>query len=92
MTVRGCFRGANLFGDLREDSRRSPRDWVLWDGQVAAWVGGQLPRGPGFALDPRERADTGWALDVTGVGRQRDGVLYFEATAVRLAGREERCR
>ena len=51
VTVRGQFRGENLFGDLPSASRRRSADWVIKDDVFAVWVTGKKPKGPGWSLD-----------------------------------------
>jgi hypothetical protein len=86
VTVRGVFRGANLFGDLPERSRLHDGDWVLADGSFFVWVTGRAPKGSAFALDPRSRADCRWRLEVDGRVETRNGFVYVSAKKVRLVG------
>jgi hypothetical protein len=86
VTVRGVFRGANLFGDMPEQSRLHDGDWVLADGSFFVWVTGRGPKGSAFALDPRSRADCRWRLEVVGRAEARDGFVYVSAKEVRLLG------
>jgi hypothetical protein len=66
VTVRGQFRGENLFGDLPSASRRRSSDWVLKEDVYAVWVTGKKTKGPGWSLDPSLRRDSGKWLQVTG--------------------------
>jgi len=66
VTVRGHFRGENLFGDLPSASRQRSSDWVLKDDVFAVWVSGKKAKGPGWTLDPSLKRDTGKWLQVTG--------------------------
>jgi hypothetical protein len=84
--VRGEFRGANLFADMPAGTQLSPGDWVLRDPPFAVWVTGKPPRGEGFSLDPRSRADTRWRLEVEGTAKARDGFVYLRAKRIRLVG------
>ncbi|MGE0454628.1 MAG: hypothetical protein AB7O37_11030 [Vicinamibacteria bacterium] len=88
-TVRvvGNFRGANLFGDLPEATRRAPTDWVLLAADGAVWVTGRPPRGKGFSLDAADRGESSWRLEVTGKPEAAGGVVYLKASQVKLAGR-----
>jgi hypothetical protein len=87
VTLVGRFRGANLFEDLPESSRRRPDDWVLQAGDKALWVTGKPPRGKGFSLDPRDRGETTWQLEVSGRIEVAGDVVYLRASDVKLAGR-----
>ncbi|HXK10739.1 MAG TPA: Ig-like domain-containing protein [Vicinamibacteria bacterium] len=85
VTVRGQFRGENLFGDLPSASRGRSSDWVLKDDLFAAWVSGKGAKGPGWSLDASLRRDTGKWLQVTGrvlVNRQ---VVTIQASEVVLS-------
>ena len=89
ITVRGTFRGANLFEDLPPESRRQPSDWVLKDGPFSIWVTGRSPRGDGFSLDPSSRSDCDWQVEVKGKVDTAAGYIYLRAKTVALVGREE---
>lgn len=85
VTVRGQFRGENLFGDLPSKSRRRSSDWVIKEEVFAAWVTGRKPKGSGFNLDADLKRDTGKWLQVTGRVRTVKGIVYIEATDVILS-------
>lgn len=85
--ILGQFRGNNLFGDLPEDTRRKPADWVLKDGENAVWVTERPPKGKGFTLDPAYKGDTSRWVEVEGKPEVVNGVLYLRATQVFLAQR-----
>jgi hypothetical protein len=87
VTVRGQFRGANLFLDLPGKTRRSKSDWVIRDGEAAAWVTGKSPRGEGWALDRDAKSDAAHWVEIDARPEVRDGVLYLKATDVRLLPR-----
>jgi hypothetical protein len=87
ITVRGVFRGANLFEDLPPESRRDAGDWVLRDGPFFIWVTGHAPRGKGFSLDPASRESAAYRLEVEGRPAVRGGLVYLRASEVRLLGR-----
>jgi hypothetical protein len=87
VTASGTFRGANLFEDLPRESRRDPSDWVLKDGPFSIWVTGRAPKGQGWALDPRQRAECRWRLEVKGKVETAGGYVYLRATSVALVGR-----
>lgn len=82
--VIGRFRGANLFGDLPEETRRGDDDWVLQDGEQSMWVTGRPPRGKGFHLDPASKADTGRWLEVHGKVQAVGDVAYLKASKILL--------
>jgi len=83
--VVGQFRGANLYGDLPSASRRRTSDWVIKNDLFAAWITGTKPRGSGFRLDPRMKRDTGRWLEVQGRVRTVRGVVYIEASDLKLS-------
>jgi hypothetical protein len=82
VTVRGQFRGGNLFGDLPSASRRRSADWVLKDDVFAVWVTGKKAKGPGWNLDANLRRDTGKWLQVTGRVRVDSRVVTIQALDV----------
>jgi hypothetical protein len=85
VTVKGQFRGANLFGDLPSASRRRSADWVIKDDLFAAWVTGRKAKGAGWNLDAGMRKDTGKWMEVTGRVTTNRGVVTLEAVDVSLA-------
>lgn len=85
VTVRGQFRGENLFGDLPSSSRARSSDWVIKDDVFAVWVTGKKPKGSGWSLDASLRRDTGKWMQVTGRVRASRGVVTLEAVDVTLA-------
>jgi hypothetical protein len=85
VTVRGQFRGENLFGDLPSASRERSSDWVLKDDVFAVWVSGKKAKGPGWTLDARMRRDTGKWLQVTGRVRVKGPVVTIQAMDVVLS-------
>jgi hypothetical protein len=87
ITVSGVFRGSNLFGDLPDESRRQPSDWVLQDGPFSVWVTGREPKGGGWALDPRSKTDCSFRLEVRGRVQTAGGFVYLRAKDVTLLGR-----
>jgi hypothetical protein len=87
VTVRGVFRGANLFEDLPPESRRDESDWVLQDGPFSIWVTGKAPKGKGFSLDPRSRSDCRFRLEATGKVSTANGFIYLRASSLQLLGR-----
>jgi hypothetical protein len=85
VTVKGQFRGQNLFGDLPSASRQRSSDWVLKDDLFAVWVTGKKAKGEGWNLDPELKRDTGKWLQVTGRVRVEGGVVTIQATDVLLS-------
>jgi hypothetical protein len=84
VTVRGQFRGENLFGDLPSSSRARSSDWVIKDDVFAAWVTGKKPKGSGWSLDARLKRDTGKWLQVTARVRVSRRIVTLEALDVTL--------
>jgi hypothetical protein len=85
VTVRGQFRGGNLFGDLPSASRNRSSDWVLKEDLFAAWVSGKKAKGPGWTLDSGLRRDSGKWLLVTGRVSVSNRVVTIQATDVALS-------
>jgi hypothetical protein len=85
VTVKGQFRGSNLFGDLPSSSRNRSSDWVIKDDLFAVWVTGKKPKGSGFEFDAGLRRDTGKWLEVTGrVAVHKNGIVSIEATDITI--------
>lgn len=87
VTVRGQFRGGNIFGDLPADSGATPADWVISDGPFSVWVTGKAPRGKGFSLNPASRADCVFWLEVAGRPEKRGEVVVLKAGRILFLGR-----
>jgi hypothetical protein len=85
VTVRGQFRGGNLFGDLPSASRQRSSDWVLKEDVFAVWVTGKKAKGPGWTLDSGLKRDTGKWLQVTGRVLVNGPVVTIQATDVVLS-------
>jgi hypothetical protein len=85
VTVRGQFRGENLFGDLPSASRERSADWVLKEDVFAAWVTGKKAKGPGWTLDAGLKRDTGKWLQVTGRVHLNGPVVVLQAVDVVLS-------
>jgi hypothetical protein len=85
--VVGRFRGANIYGDLPANTRRTAGDWVLQDGDQYVWVTGRPPKGKGFDLDPTNKADTSRWLEVEGKLEAVGDVAYLRASKVQLVAR-----
>jgi len=85
VTVRGQFRGQNLFGDLPSASRERSADWVLKDDVFSVWVTGKKAKGPGWNLDAGLKRDSGKWLQVTGRVRVNGRVVTLQALDVVLS-------
>ena len=87
VTVRGQFRGGNLFGDLPAGSGATAADWVISDGPFSVWVTGKAPRGKGFSLNPGSRADCAFWLEVEGRPSRLGEVVVLKAGRILFLGR-----
>jgi len=88
VTVRGRFRGANLFRDFPEDGRPAKDGWVIRDGPFFVWITGRRPQGDGWRLDVASRADCVWNVEVDGVAELQGAVVSVKAKQVRLQERD----
>jgi hypothetical protein len=84
VTLIGQFRGRNLYGDLPQAPAVSRWDFVLQSAGAAIWVTGQQPRGRGFNLNVTSRLDTDRWLEASGIVRERQGLVWIEASSLRL--------
>jgi len=89
VTLRGRFRGRNLFGDAPAWPRESQWDFVLQSADAAVWILGRRPRGEGFDLSTTNRAHTGRWLEVTGRVEIRDELPVVIAERIRQTTAEE---
>jgi hypothetical protein len=87
VTVRGQFRGGNLYGDLPAGSGATTADWVISDGPFSVWVTGKAPRGKGFSLNPASRADCVFWLEVQGRPARLGEVVVLKAGRILFLGR-----
>jgi hypothetical protein len=85
VTVVGRFRGRNLFAEQPTAPGRTRWDFVIQSADASLWVTGIRPRGRGFSLDVDARVDTSAWLEVTGTVQYERGLVFLEATALRLA-------
>lgn len=85
VTVRGRFRGRNLFGDQPTAPGEHRDEWVLQAADASVWVSGRKPKGDGFELNPDSRIDSNVWLEVAGTVRAERGVVFLVATAIRTA-------
>jgi hypothetical protein len=88
VTVRGHFRGANLFADFPAETRRDKGDWVLREGPFSLWVTGQRPEGSGWRLDIASPLDCVWRVEVEGRIERHGDASYLKARRVRLLDRD----
>jgi hypothetical protein len=86
VTVRGQFRGANLFGDF--PAGKGGKDWVLREGPFSIWITGRDPSGPGWRLDTASPADCVWNIEAEGKVERRAEAVFVKARRVRLLGRD----
>lgn len=84
VTIRGQFRGRNLFGDLPASPALSRWDFVLRSADASIWVTQLRPRGKNFDLDINARVDTSRWLEVSGVVRRKGGLVWIEGSMVEL--------
>lgn len=84
VTVRGQFRGRNLYGDLPASPAISRWDFVLRSADAAIWVTQVRPRGKNFDLDVNARVDTSRWLEVSGVVKRKAGLIWIDGSMVEL--------
>jgi hypothetical protein len=84
VTVRGQFRGRNLYGDLPASPAISRWDFVLRSADAAIWVTQVRPRGKNFDLDINARVDTSRWLEVSGVVKRKSGLVWIDGSMVEL--------
>ncbi len=82
VSVRGQFSGRNLFGDLPQAPRVSRTDFVIRNAGGAVWVSGVAARGKGWQLSPDSKLDTEQWLQVDGIARHGNGLVWIDAKAV----------
>jgi Bacterial Ig-like domain len=81
VTVKGQFRGRNLFGDLPQApaSGNGSRDFVIRSADAAIWVTGKQPKGRGFNFDVTSRLDTQRWIEVSGTVKWERGLVSIVA-------------
>jgi hypothetical protein len=89
VTIRGQFRGRNLFGDLPEAPAQHRYQFVLRSGDAAVWVMGVQSKGKGFNFDPSKRIDSGRWVKVQGTVRTAKGLTWLEGTSIELTAEPE---
>jgi hypothetical protein len=82
VTVRGRFRGQNLFGDVPFWPRQSRWDFVIQSADASLWVTDLRPRGQGFELDPSSRRDAATWFEVSGVMRTDGGMPRIQGSKI----------
>jgi len=79
VSVSGQFAGRNLFGELPQAPRASRTDFVIRNAGGAIWVSGLPPRGRGWQLNPDSKLDSDQWLQVDGIVRHGQGLVWIEA-------------
>ena len=84
VTVKGQFRGRNLFGDQPQappgaDGRR---EFVIRSADASVWVTGKLPKGRGFNFDINSRLDSRRWVEVSGVVKWERGLVSIVADEI----------
>jgi hypothetical protein len=81
VTVKGQFRGRNLYGDLPQApaDANGRRDFVMRSADSAIWVTGKQPKGSGFNFDVTSRLDTQRWIEVSGVVKWERGLVSIVA-------------
>jgi hypothetical protein len=81
VTVKGQFRGRNLYGDLPQApvSDNASRDFVIRSADSAIWVTGKQPKGRGFNFDVTSRLDTQRWIEVSGTVKWERGLVSIVA-------------
>jgi hypothetical protein len=85
VTVKGQFRGRNLFGDVPQApalSAKTKGEFVLKSADAAVWVLGKQPKGRGFQFDTESRIDSQRWLEVTGVVREARGLVWIDVESL----------
>jgi hypothetical protein len=85
VTVKGQFRGRNLFGDVPQapaSSAKTKGEFVLKSADGAVWVLGKQPKGRGFQFDTESRIDSQRWLEVTGVVREARGLVWIDVESL----------
>ena len=84
VTVKGQFRGRNLFGDQPQappgaDGRR---EFVVRAADASVWVTGKQPKGHGFNFDINSRLDSKRWVEVSGVVKWERGLVSIVAEEI----------
>ncbi len=81
VTVKGQFRGRNLYGDLPQapPARDGGREFIIRSADAAIWVTGKQPKGRGFSYDVSSRLDTQRWIEVSGTVKWERGLVSIVA-------------
>jgi Bacterial Ig-like domain len=81
VTVKGQFRGRNLYGDLPQapPARDGGREFIIRSADAAIWVTGKQPKGRGFSYDVSSRLDTQRWIEVSGTVKWERGLVLIVA-------------
>ena len=81
VTVKGQFRGRNLYGDLPQapPDGNAGRDFIIRSADAAVWVTGKQPKGRGFSFDVTSRLDTQRWVEVSGTVKWERGLVSIVA-------------
>jgi Bacterial Ig-like domain len=81
VTVKGQFRGRNLYGDLPQapPDGNGRRDFIIRSADAAIWVTGKQPKGRGFNFDVTSRLDTQRWIEVSGTVKWQRGLVSIVA-------------
>ena len=84
VTVKGQFRGRNLYGDLPQApaNGNGSRDFVIRSADSAIWVTGKQPKGRGFSFDVTSRLDTQRWIEVSGTVKWERGLVSIVAQQI----------
>lgn len=84
VTIKGQYRGRNLFGEVPRAPGVSRWDFLIRSAGGAVWVTGVRPRGKGFQFDLDSKLDTERWLEVTGIVRRGRGLVWIEGKSLKL--------
>ena len=81
VTIKGQFRGRNLFGDQPQapPGGDGKREFVLRSADASLWITGKQPKGRGFNFDIMSRIDSRRWLEVSGVVHSEYGLTWIVA-------------
>jgi hypothetical protein len=81
VTIKGQFRGRNLFGDQPQapPGGDGKREFVLRSAEASLWITGKQPKGRGFTFDIMSRLDSRRWLEVSGTVRTERGLTWIVA-------------
>ena len=81
VTVKGQFRGRNLFGDLAQapPAADGRKEFVIRSVDASVWVVGKEAKGHGFVFDINSRLDTRRWVEVSGLVKWERGIVSIVA-------------